>query len=66
MSDRMRSWSRAAVTVLLAAALYEGLARSGWFAAALMPTLPKVANALINSLADGTLPGPNHNRNSGA
>ena len=25
-----------------AAALYEALARSGWFAPALMPTLPKV------------------------
>src|SRR5207237_9720355 len=55
MSNRMRSWSRAAVTLLLGAALYEALARSGWFAPALMPTLPKVASALINSLADGTM-----------
>src|SRR5947209_18338241 len=51
----MRSWSRAAVTLLLAAALYEALARSGWFAPALMPTLPKVASALVTSLADGTM-----------
>jgi NitT/TauT family transport system permease protein len=55
MSDRARSYVRAAVTVLLVAALYEALARSGWFAPALMPTLPKVAAALIASLADSTM-----------
>src|SRR3954469_8183706 len=57
MSDRRRSFLRAAVTLLLAAALYEGLARSGWFAPALMPTLPKVATALVASLSDGTMIG---------
>ena len=55
MSDRARSYLRAALTVLLAAALYEALARSGWFAPALMPTLPRVASALASSLADGTM-----------
>ena len=55
MSSRSRSWLRAAATLVLAAALYEALARSGWFAPALMPTLPKVAKALIASLADGTM-----------
>jgi NitT/TauT family transport system permease protein len=57
MSGRSRSWLRAAVTLALAAAMYEALARSGWFAPALMPTLPKVANALVASLADGTMIG---------
>src|SRR5205085_12127125 len=49
--------SRAAGTLIVAAGLYEVLARSGWFAPALMPTLSKVANALIGSLADGTMIG---------
>jgi len=57
MSERARSLFRAAVTLACAAALYEALARSGWFAAALMPTLPQVASALAASLADGTMIG---------
>jgi NitT/TauT family transport system permease protein len=55
MSDRMRSVLRAAVTLAIAAAIYEALARSGWFAPALMPTLPKVAGTLIGVLADGSM-----------
>jgi len=55
MSERTRSYLRAAVTLLAAAALYEALARSGWFASALMPTLPQVAGALMASLTDGTM-----------
>ena len=57
MSDRARSWLRTAVTLLAVAALYEALARSGWFAPALMPTLPKVGTALVGALADGTMIG---------
>ena len=57
MSERARSWLRTAVTLLAVAALYETLARSGSFAPALMPTLPKVANALLAALADGTMIG---------
>jgi len=57
VSGRSRSWLRAAITLLLAATLYEALARSGWFAPALMPTLTKVVNSLIVSLADGTMVG---------
>ncbi len=57
MSDRARSWLRTAVTLLAVAALYEALARSGWFAPALMPTLPKVGNALVGALADGSMIG---------
>jgi NitT/TauT family transport system permease protein len=55
MSDRMRSVLRATVTLALAAAIYEALARSGWFAPALMPTLPKVAATLVGVLADGSM-----------
>jgi NitT/TauT family transport system permease protein len=55
MSERVRSYVRAAVTLACAAALYEALARSGWFAPALMPTLPQVAGALAAAIADGTM-----------
>jgi NitT/TauT family transport system permease protein len=55
MSDHARSLLRAAVTLALAAALYEALARSGWFAPALMPTLPKIAGTLVSVLADGSM-----------
>ena len=57
MSDRVRSWLRTAVTLIAVAAVYEALARSGWFAPALMPTLPKVGNALLGALADGSMIG---------
>ena len=57
MSDTLRSWARAGVTLLAAAALYEALARSGWFAPALMPTLPKVAATLWAVLIDGSMIG---------
>lgn len=58
MSERAatnRSYLRAAVTLACAAALYEVLARSGYFAAALMPTLPTIAKALYAGIADGTM-----------
>ena len=41
----------------LAAAVYEGIARSGAFPAALLPTLPAVARALVDGVLDGSLPG---------
>jgi NitT/TauT family transport system permease protein len=53
--DRLRSIRRGVLTLLLAAAIYEGLARSGWFAPALMPTLPKIAGTLVAVLADGSM-----------
>ena len=56
-SDTWRSWTRAAVTLLIAAALYDALARSGWFAPALMPTLSKVAGTLWAALIDGSMIG---------
>ena len=54
-SDRTRSAVRAAITLLVAAALYETLARSGTFPPALLPTLPQVAHTLVTNLLDGTL-----------
>ena len=54
-SDRIRSICRGALTLLLVAAVYETLARSGWFAPALMPTLEKIAATLVAVLADGSM-----------
>jgi NitT/TauT family transport system permease protein len=53
--ERARSIRRTAVTLIVAAALYEAVARSGFFPAVLLPTLPKIWNALVASLADGTM-----------
>jgi NitT/TauT family transport system permease protein len=57
LSDRNRSALRAAVTIVIAAALYEAVARTGYFPPALMPTLPKVWHALWSSLVDGSMIG---------
>ena len=53
--EHIRSICRGALTLLLAAAIYEALARSGWFAPALMPTLEKIAGTLVVVLADGSM-----------
>jgi NitT/TauT family transport system permease protein len=53
--DRARSAYRAGLTLLVAAAVYEAIARSGYFPAALLPTLPKVAGTLWTLLLDGTM-----------
>ena len=50
-----RSYVRSALTLIVAAAIYEAAARSGYFAAALMPTLPTVAKALFAGIVDGSL-----------
>jgi NitT/TauT family transport system permease protein len=55
VSDRTRSSLRAAATIVVALALYEAVARTGYFPPALMPSLTKVWTALIGSLADGTM-----------
>jgi NitT/TauT family transport system permease protein len=52
---RTRSVGRGAVTLLAAAAVYELVARSGIFAAALLPTLPAVLQTLWGMLLDGTM-----------
>ena len=46
---------KALASILVAAALYEGVARSGWFAQALVPTLPTIARTLWGMLRDGTM-----------
>src|SRR6478736_734449 len=53
--QRTRSIVRAAVTLAAAAALYELLARSGYFAPALLPTLPAIFKTLFATIADGTM-----------
>ena len=50
-----RSIVRGAITLAVAAALYEAAARSGYFAAALMPTLPAIARTLLAMVADGSM-----------
>jgi len=57
LSDRQRSTLRATVTIVIALALYEAVARTGYFPPALMPTLPKVGLALWGSLIDGSMIG---------
>jgi NitT/TauT family transport system permease protein len=57
LSDRARSSLRAVVTIAAALAIYEAVARTGTFPPALMPTLPKVWNALVASLMDGSMIG---------
>jgi NitT/TauT family transport system permease protein len=53
--QRTRSFYRGAITLAVAAALYEATARSGYFAPALLPTLPEVATTLFSTLADGSM-----------
>jgi len=48
---------RALISIALFAALYEATARSGWFAPALVPTLPLVGARLYDMLADGSMAG---------
>jgi NitT/TauT family transport system permease protein len=53
--QRNRSFIRAAITLAVAAALYQGLARSGYFAPALLPTIPAIAKTLFAMFADGSI-----------
>ena len=53
--QNIRSIVRAAITLAAAAAVYEALARSGYFAPALLPTLPVIVNTLFAMLADGSM-----------
>jgi NitT/TauT family transport system permease protein len=50
-----RTLIRGALSLLVTAALYEAVARSGWFPAVLLPTIPSIVDALIASLRDGTM-----------
>ena len=53
--ERATSAYRAGLTLLIAAACYEAVARSGVFPTALLPTLPKIARTLWALLLDGTM-----------
>ncbi len=53
--QRNRSILRAAITLAAAAAVYEAVAHSGYFAPALLPTLPTIAATLVGMIADGTM-----------
>jgi NitT/TauT family transport system permease protein len=54
-ADRIRSLRRAAVALVIAAAIYEAFARSGAFPPALFPTLPAVARRLYSMIVDGSM-----------
>jgi NitT/TauT family transport system permease protein len=56
ISDRTRSLLRAALTLLVVAAVYQAVAHSGLFPAVLLPSLPVVAATLYASIADGSMP----------
>lgn len=58
MSDQSkgrRSLWRAGVVLIIAACCYEAVARSGYFAPALMPKLSLVAQTFVAMLLDGTM-----------
>jgi len=54
-AERLRSLRRGGATILIVAAIYEAVARSGVFAPALMPSLGVVARTLADSILDGTM-----------
>ena len=53
--DTIRTFRRGATTLLIVAIFYEVTARSGYFAPALLPTLPTVWLTLWGLLADGSM-----------
>jgi NitT/TauT family transport system permease protein len=52
---RTQTVLRGALTLIVLALCYEATARSGLFAAALLPPLPKVAETLVQTIGDGTM-----------
>ena len=53
--ERIRMIVRGAITLACAALVYEGIARSGLFPAALVPSLARVLAALVGGLMDGSI-----------
>jgi len=53
--QRRRSLIRAALTLIVAAACYEGVAYSGLFPRVLLPTIQTIAATLYSMLADGIM-----------
>jgi len=56
-AERIRSLRRGAITLMVVAAIYQAVARSGHFAPALMPPLGTIARTLVGMLLDGTMLG---------
>ena len=54
-SDQWRMLRRAAVTLALAAAVYQAIAMSGLFAPVLVPSLERVVIAFVTGITDGTM-----------
>lgn len=52
---KWRAFRRAAITLLLAAAVYEVITRTGSFPRALLPTIPMILRTLIDMLLDGSM-----------
>jgi len=46
---------KAFLSIVSSLFIYEGIARSGWFAPALVPTLPTIARTLWGMLGDGSM-----------
>jgi NitT/TauT family transport system permease protein len=55
--QRRRSYVRAAITLAVAAALYQLVASSGLFPRVLLPGIPTILNTLYDMLADGRMLG---------
>jgi len=53
--EQMRSTQRALITLVLVAGAYEGVAHSGAFPSALLPSLEAVVRALVRGILDGSL-----------
>ncbi len=53
--QRTRTLIRGALSLAMTAALYEAVARSGFFPAVLLPTIPTVAQTLFAMIADGSM-----------
>jgi NitT/TauT family transport system permease protein len=51
----MRSFVRGGATIVLAAVVYEIVARSGVFPSVLLPTIPTIAKTLVATIADGSM-----------
>ncbi len=57
MSPKLRSALRATITLVIAAIVYEAVARTEYFPAVLMPPLSKIGVTLWAALLDGTILG---------
>jgi NitT/TauT family transport system permease protein len=55
VAERAQSAYRGGLTLLLVAAAYEAIARSGVFPPALIPTLPRIAGTLMDQLLNGVM-----------